>query len=79
MEFVGPEHLAMAILSVGECGARRVLARWACHHHQCCAVTRELHLPSAWPQAAEWHRGKGILPLSTYKHKVNGVVLGNSS
>jgi Clp amino terminal domain, pathogenicity island component len=31
MEFVGPEHLAMAILSVGECGARRVLARWGCH------------------------------------------------
>lgn len=29
MEFVGPEHLAIAILSIGECGALRVLARCA--------------------------------------------------
>ncbi len=28
MEFVGPEHLAIAVLSIGDCGALRVLARY---------------------------------------------------
>jgi hypothetical protein len=62
MEFVGPEHLAIAILSIGECGARRTLARWGCQHAMviCHLDMCAAQLSPAKPQAAdcgagEWH------------------------